>query len=171
MILELVIATATKNVKVRVISMAPVSTLYVIAAYMLLQNTMHMIGMKAPFQLSSCMKGEKTWPALATVMEDVFCVDGCHEGSAARERVRGLVENSHAFRKATLLWGWIWCVLSLALAIGLSIVVGLASETTGFGVCYGVSWPFIAILAILNAWWMERQDARGAFVVTPKMLH
>jgi len=165
MILELVIATATKDAKVRVVAMAPVSTLYIIAGYTLLQNSLHMARVRAPFALSSCRRGETVWPALATVMEDVFCVDGCHEGSAARERIRTLVENSSAYRRSTLLLGWIWCIACLAVAIVLSIVVARTAQTTSFGICYGISWPFIAVMTILSAWWMEKLDRKGTFAV------
>jgi len=167
MILELVIATATKDAKVKVVAMAPVSTLYILAAYTLLQNSLHMAGVRAPFALSSCKKGETVWPALATVMEDVFCVDGCHEGSAAREKIRTLVENSPAYRRSTLLLGWIWCVACLVVAIVLSIVVARTAQTTSFGICYGVSWPFIALMTMLSAWWTESLDRKGTFNVGP----
>lgn len=31
---------------------------------------------------------------------------------------------------------------------------------------YALSWPFIALLTIITAVYMDRQDARGAFIVS-----
>lgn len=114
--------------------MAPVSTLYVIAAYMLVQNTLYVFWVRLPFPISSVRKGERAPPALFTVMEDVFAVDGCHEGSGARRAMLAMYEGNKAFRGALVVWGWIWCVACFAMAIGLSIVVGLCVETTSFGI-------------------------------------
>lgn len=163
MILELVIATSQKNVRVRVISIAPPSTLYVIGLYMLIQNTGHVLGMRAFFTISSVKRGSPIPPPLFTVMEDVFAVDGAHEGFPAREAMRDLYSGSSRFRRTLMGWSWVWGIACTALAIGLTIVVARTSQTSGFGVAYGVSWPFIVIMALITSWWMERQDARGAF--------
>lgn len=154
MILELVIATATKDVKVSVIAMAPVSTLYVIAAYMFIQNTLYLFRVRLPFPISSVRKGERAPPALFTVMEDVFACDGCHEGLEARQAMLAMYEGNAAFRTTLVVWGWIWCAASLAVAIGLSIVVGLTPNTTSFGI--SKLWrlfDYCAMLTCLGSLW------------------
>jgi len=163
MILELVIATSTKDVKVKVISMAPPSVLYVIGVYMLLQNTAHCLSVRTPVTLSSVKRGSQTPPPLFTVMEDVFAVDGCHLGLPAREAMMAMLYNSRPLVRTLMWWSWIWCVACLAVAIGLSVAVAQTSRTTGFGITFGVTFPFIVLLSLVTAWWMEGQDRRGAF--------
>ena len=133
-IVELVAATATKLVKVRVIAMAPPSILYTIGGYMLLQNLAHCVGLRTPFTLSSIKRGSLTPPPMFTIMEDVFAVDGCHMGLPARQAVLDMYQGSTRFRRTLIWWSWIWAVACLGVAIGLSIVVALAKHTTGFGV-------------------------------------
>jgi hypothetical protein len=132
--LELVIATATKNVKVGLISMAPPSVLYTIGGYAFIQNTAHCLHIRAPFTLSSIKRGSLTPPPLFTVMEDVFAVDGSHLGLPARQAMLDLYHGSQRFRSQLMLWSWVWAILPLGVAIGLSIVVGLVKETTAFGI-------------------------------------
>ncbi|KAK4944043.1 hypothetical protein LTR10_016564 [Elasticomyces elasticus] len=166
MILELVIATSTKNVPVRVISMAPPSVAYTIGIYMLIQNTAHCLKVRTPVTLSSIKRGSVTPPPLFTVMEDVFAADGCHMGLPAREAMVALYNGNPKFRRSLMLWSWIWCFWMLAVAIAMSIAVGETSQTTGFGIAYGVTFPSIVVMAVVTAWWMDRQDAKGAFSVS-----
>ncbi|KAI1618516.1 hypothetical protein EDD37DRAFT_606445 [Exophiala viscosa] len=168
MILELVIATSTKNVPVRVISMAPPSVAYVIGIYMLIQNTLHCLKVKTPVTLSSIKRGSVTPPPLFTVMEDVFAADGCHMGLPAREAMVALYSGNQRFRRSLMMWSWIWCFAMLAVAIGMSIVVGQTSQTTGFGIAYGVTFPSIVVMTAFTAWWMDKQDASGAFSVSSR---
>ncbi|KAH8646262.1 hypothetical protein BX600DRAFT_158333 [Xylariales sp. PMI_506] len=163
MILELVIATATEDVKVQAIAMVPVSALYVIGLYMLLQNMMHVLRFKTPVTLSSIKRGSVTPPPLFTVMEDVFAVDGCHMGWVAREEMLELYQRSPEYRKVAAKWSWIWGGGAMTLAVILSIIVGTTPETVSFGICYAVSYPFITVMAILTARTMEGMDARGVF--------
>lgn len=135
MILELVIATATEIVKVQVIAMVPVSSLYVIALYTLSQNTMHVLRVRTPVTLSSIKRGSLTPPPLFTVMEDVFAVDGSHMGLPAREAMLDLYQRSPDYRKAAARWSWIWGGCTLSVAIILSILVGVTPETVSFGIC------------------------------------
>jgi hypothetical protein len=133
-IIELVAATATKDVKVRVIAMAPPSVLYTIGVYMLVQNGAHCLRIRTPVTLSSVKRGSLTPPPLFTVMEDVFAVDGCHLGLPARQAMLDMYRGSERFRRTLMWWSWIWCVASLAVAVGLSIVVGQVKSTTAFGI-------------------------------------
>ncbi|KIX94890.1 uncharacterized protein Z520_09580 [Fonsecaea multimorphosa CBS 102226] len=162
-IVELVAATATKDVKVKVIAMAPPSVLYTIGGYMLLQNTAHCLRIRTFVTLSSVKRGSLTPPPLFTVMEDVFAVDGCHLGLPARHAMLATYNASARFRNTLMWWSWIWCLACLAVAVGLSIVVGLVKGTTAFGITYGVSFPFIVFMSVVTAFWMESRDARGAF--------
>jgi hypothetical protein len=134
MILEIVIATAYKNVKVRTISMAPPSALYTIMGYTLLQNTAHCLRLRAPFPLSSMKRGAQVPPPLFTVMEDVFAVDGSHIGLPARERMLALYRGSPNLRRTLMWWSWIWCIATGAVAVALSIIVALTPETVSFGI-------------------------------------
>ncbi|EXJ66276.1 uncharacterized protein A1O5_10428 [Cladophialophora psammophila CBS 110553] len=162
-IVELVAATATKDVKVKVIAMAPPSVLYTVAGYTLLQNAAHCLRIRAPVTLSSIKRGSLTPPPLFTVIEDVFAVDGCHLGLPARHAMLATYNASARFRSTLMWWSWAWCLACLAVAAGLSIVVGLTEGTTGFGITYGVSFPFIVFMSVVTAFWMEAEDARGAF--------
>ena len=165
-IVELVAATSTKKVKVGVIAMAPPSVLYVVAAFMLGQNCMHVLGMRAMWTISSVKRGESVPPPLFTVMEDVFAVDGCHEGRSAREAMLAMYEGNARLRSTLVWWSWFWGFACLAAAVAMSVVVGVAKQTTCFGVTYGVCFPFIVLMSLITAWWMERQDSRGAFSVS-----
>jgi hypothetical protein len=133
-IILLVAATATKDVKVRTISMAPVSILYTIGIYMLVQNGAHCLGVRTPITLSSVKRHSPTPAPLFTVMEDVFAVDGAHLGLPARKMMLDLYLNSATFSTTLMWWSWIWCFACLGAAGGLSIVVGLTSEPVGFGI-------------------------------------
>jgi hypothetical protein len=185
MILELVVATATYNVKVQVIAMVPVSSLYVIGLYMLVQNTMHVLRIRTPVTLSSIKRGSLTPPPLFTVMEDVFAVDGCHMGLPAREAMLDLYQRSPAYRKAAARWSWIWGGGAFTVAVILSIIVGVTPETVSFGICelysasdcglflitppgFATCYPFITLMAILTARAMEGLDARGVFRLVPR---
>ena len=166
-VVELVAATSTKKVKIGVIAMAPPSVLYVLAVFVLGQNTAHVLGWRTWVRISSVAGrgGERVPPPLFTVMEDVFAVDGCHEGRGAREVMCKVYEGSAVFRRTLVLWSWVWGLACLVVAVGMSIVVALAEQTTCFGVTYGVCFPFIVVLSVVTAWWMERLDSKGAFSV------
>jgi hypothetical protein len=141
MILEIVIATATEDVKVQAISMAPPSTLYTIMLYMLIQNTMHCLNLRTPVRLSSTKRGSLTPPPLMTVMEDVFAVDGCHMGLPAREAVLAMYYGSPTFRRTLMWWSWVWCVACGLMAALLSIIVGVTDQTVSFGICMSPIYP------------------------------
>jgi hypothetical protein len=134
MILEMVIATSSKEVNVQAIAMAPPSVLYTIFLYVLLQGTLHALGLRAPFRISSVQRGNPVPPPVFTVMEDVFALQGDHLGLPAREALLALYNGSPAFRRTLARWSWAWGLGCGLMAVVLTIIVARAPPQVSFGI-------------------------------------
>lgn len=134
MIILLIIGTAANNPLVRVVSMAPVSVLYSIAVYMFTQNALHCLGVRAPFPISSIQRGQRIPPPMYTIVEDMFAVDGSHEGLRARQATLALYNGSATFRSTMMWWSWVWAFACGAVAVVLTILVAVTSKMAGFGI-------------------------------------
>ncbi|KAL1304597.1 hypothetical protein AAFC00_003566 [Neodothiora populina] len=106
--IELIVGTVPENPPIRLLAMPVTSLLYVFGTEMLIQDGMRLLGIPAPFRISSMPA--KSWirPGIYWIIEDVVAVDGSG-GVEFRERLNARYEASHDFRqmlhRLTLFWG------------------------------------------------------------------
>lgn len=131
------------------------SLLYVFGTEMLIQDGMRLLGIPAPFRISSMPKHSQLRPGIYWIIEDVVAVDG-QGGVEFRERLNVRYEASHDFRqmlhRLTLFWG---IGAELAAAVITILVFTLERDAA-----YSVGWaaPFIwaGVWTLITFQWVKR---------------
>lgn len=116
------------------------SLLYVFGTEMLIQDGMRLLGIPAPFRISSMPKNSQLRPGIYWVIEDVIAVDGSG-GVEFRERLNARYEASHDFRqmlhRLTLFWG----IGAEGAAVVCTILIFTIQKDAAY--CVGWALPFI----------------------------
>lgn len=137
---ELIIGTIPNNPPIRLLAMPVTSLLYVFGTEMLIQDGMRLLGIPAPFRISSMPAKSQLRPGVYWIIEDVVAVDGMG-GVEFRERLNARYEASHDFRqmlhRLTLFWG-----IGAELA---AVVITILVFTLEKDAAYSVGWagPFL----------------------------
>ena len=116
------------------------SLLYVFGTEMLIQDAMRLLGIPAPFRISSLPAKSQLRPGIYWIIEDVVAVDGSG-GVEFRERLNARYEASHDFRqmlhRLTLFWG----IGAEAAAVVVTILVFTITKDAAY--CVGWALPFV----------------------------
>lgn len=131
------------------------SLLFVFGTEVLIQDAMRLLGIPAPFRISSMPAKSQLRPGIYWVIEDVVAVDGSG-GVEFRERLNARYEASHDFRqmlhRLTLFWG----IGAETAAVVVTILVFTLQRDAAY--CVGWAVPFIwaGVWTLITFRWVKR---------------
>ncbi|KAI9814761.1 MAG: hypothetical protein M1827_003027 [Pycnora praestabilis] len=120
--------------------MPPLALMFFTGFQLLLFNIFHLKGVKAPFRISSTLKGAPIKAPLFAIIEDAIAVDG-HGGYPYREALTARYEASPMFRQMLVSLTFFWSISAITVAAASTAVIFTVPVT----VAYGIGWtvPFI----------------------------
>lgn len=147
--------TIPENPPIRLLAMPVTSLLFVFGTEMLIQDGMRLLGIPAPFRISSMPAGSQIRPGIYWIIEDVVAVDGLG-GVEFRERLNARYEASHDFRqmlhRLTLFWG----IGAETAAVVCTILIFTIHPVAAY--CVGWAAPFIwaGVWTAVTFSWVKR---------------
>lgn len=128
---ELIIGTIPREPLIRLLSMPVPSMLFWFGLELVVLDIMRVLGVPAPFRISSVPKGAPLRPGLYSIIEDVVAVDG-GGGTAYREALNRRYEASHYFRQMLHRLTLFWSVAAVAMAVMLTAIIFTCQRNTAY---------------------------------------
>lgn len=132
--IELIVGTIPKEPPIRLLSM-PVPTLtFAFGVELLIVDAARLMGMRAPFRISSLPQGAPLRPGIYSIIEDVIAVDGSG-GTEFRERFNARYNASHYFRQMLHRLTLFWAVPACLVAGATTAIIFTVSRDVAYVVC------------------------------------
>jgi hypothetical protein len=138
-IAEMVIGTVPNEPLVRVIAMPVPSLCFIFGTQLLLVEIFRLLGIRAPFRISSTPRGGSLRPGVYSIIEDIVAVDGSG-GTEFRHRLNKRYEASRVFRQMLHYISIFWAISAFAVGGGTIAIVFTVERNLGYLVSY-LFWP------------------------------
>ncbi|KAI9668247.1 MAG: hypothetical protein M1821_001067 [Bathelium mastoideum] len=140
--IELIVGTVPTEPPIRLLSM-PVPTLtFAFGVELLIVDVARLLGMRAPFRISSLPQGAPLRPGIYSIIEDIVAVDGSG-GTEFRERFNARYNASHYFRQMLHRLTLFWAIPACLVAGATTAIIFTVSKD----VAYVLGWtlPFASV--------------------------
>ena len=131
----LIIGSAPHIVWLRILSLPGPALLLCLGGGILFPTIYCVLGRPAPFRISSTAKGEKPYPGVFYIVEDVVAVNA-NAGRPYREAIHARYVASPRFQKMMLKQSWFWSIPSLIIAVVLIVLICI--HEVDKNVAYGI---------------------------------
>ncbi|KAL9096167.1 MAG: hypothetical protein Q9165_001690 [Trypethelium subeluteriae] len=133
----------------------PVPTLtFAFGVELLIVDAARLMGLRAPFRISSLPQGAPLRPGIYSIIEDIIAVDGSG-GTEFRERFNARYNASHDFRQMLHRLTLFWAVPACLIAGATTAVIFTAPKDVAYVIGWTVPFAWAAIWALITTKWVQ----------------